>query len=65
MLERIMLQQHGCFSVDREGTDMQAFRQAVQILQDRLDLDDLFFVTQLFSYPDDYVDGKGLDSEVA
>jgi 1-acyl-sn-glycerol-3-phosphate acyltransferase len=36
MLERIMLQQHGCFSVDREGTDMQAFRQAVSILQDSL-----------------------------
>jgi len=34
MVERIMLQQHGCFSVDREGTDMQAFRQAVSILQE-------------------------------
>jgi len=34
MLERIMLQWHGCFSVDREGTDMQAFRQAVSILQE-------------------------------
>ena len=33
MLKRMMLQQHGCFSVDREGTDMRAFRQAVQILQ--------------------------------
>lgn len=36
MLKRIMLQQHGCFSVDREGTDMQAFRQAVSILQESL-----------------------------
>lgn len=34
MLERIMLRQHGCFSVDREGSDMRAFRQAVRILQD-------------------------------
>ena len=25
---------HGCFSVDREGADMRAFRQAVDILQD-------------------------------
>ncbi|NLH15177.1 MAG: 1-acyl-sn-glycerol-3-phosphate acyltransferase, partial [Phycisphaerae bacterium] len=29
------LRQHGCFSVDREGTDMQAFRAAVEILQTR------------------------------
>jgi 1-acyl-sn-glycerol-3-phosphate acyltransferase len=36
MLERIMLRQHGCFSVDREGADMRAFRQAVSILQDSL-----------------------------
>jgi len=34
MVERIMLRQHGVFSVDREGTDMQAFRQAVSILQE-------------------------------
>lgn len=34
ILKRIMLRQHGCFSVDREGTDMRAFRQAVKILQD-------------------------------
>jgi len=34
VMERIMLRQHGVFSVDREGTDMQAFRQAVSIVQD-------------------------------
>ena len=28
-----MLQQHGCFSIDREGTDLKAFRQATEILQ--------------------------------
>jgi 1-acyl-sn-glycerol-3-phosphate acyltransferase len=28
-----MLQHHGCFSVDREGTDMKAFRKATEILQ--------------------------------
>ncbi len=33
-LKRLMLRQHGCFSVDREGSDMRAFRQAVRILQD-------------------------------
>ncbi|MBN2474836.1 MAG: 1-acyl-sn-glycerol-3-phosphate acyltransferase [Pirellulales bacterium] len=32
-LRRRALRQHGCFSVDREGTDMRAFRQAVEILQ--------------------------------
>jgi len=32
-LRRLALRQHGCFSVDREGTDMRAFRQAVEILQ--------------------------------
>jgi hypothetical protein len=32
-LRRLSLQHHGCFSVDREGTDMRAFRQAVEILQ--------------------------------
>jgi len=26
---------HGCFSVDREGTDMRAFRKAVEVLQDK------------------------------
>jgi 1-acyl-sn-glycerol-3-phosphate acyltransferase len=32
-LRRLALRHHGCFSVDREGTDMRAFRQAVEILQ--------------------------------
>jgi 1-acyl-sn-glycerol-3-phosphate acyltransferase len=32
-LRQLSLQHHGCFSVDREGTDMRAFRQAVEILQ--------------------------------
>lgn len=32
-LRRKIFQQHGCFSVDREGTDMQAFRQATDILK--------------------------------
>ena len=30
-----VLQWHGVFSVDREGTDLQAFKQAVRIVQDR------------------------------
>ncbi len=30
-----MLQAHGCFSIDREGTDLKAFRQATDILQKR------------------------------
>jgi 1-acyl-sn-glycerol-3-phosphate acyltransferase len=30
-----ILQWHGVFSVDREGADLQAFKQAVKILQDR------------------------------
>jgi 1-acyl-sn-glycerol-3-phosphate acyltransferase len=30
---RTILRQHGCFSVNREGHDMPAFRQAVRILQ--------------------------------
>lgn len=34
-LKRMVLRQHGCFSVYREGTDLQAFRQAVGILQSR------------------------------
>lgn len=29
----LILRHHGCFSVDREGTDIRAFRQAVDILQ--------------------------------
>jgi hypothetical protein len=32
-LRRLILQHHGCFSVDREGTDLRAFRKAVEILQ--------------------------------
>jgi 1-acyl-sn-glycerol-3-phosphate acyltransferase len=32
-LKSLALRQHGCFSVDREGTDLRAFRQAVEILQ--------------------------------
>ncbi len=32
-LKRLVLQHHGCFSVDREGTDMRAFRKAVELLQ--------------------------------
>lgn len=31
--ERWSLQRHGCFSIDREGTDLQAFKQAMEILQ--------------------------------
>ena len=30
---RIILRQHGCFSVNREGHDLRAFRQAVDVLQ--------------------------------
>lgn len=32
MVERLVLRQHGCFSVDREGTDLRAFRLAVELL---------------------------------
>jgi hypothetical protein len=32
-LKQIALRQHRGFSVDREGTDLQAVRQAVEILQ--------------------------------
>jgi 1-acyl-sn-glycerol-3-phosphate acyltransferase len=32
--ERWSLQRHGCFSIDRESNDMQAFRQSVAILQE-------------------------------
>lgn len=35
-LRRWELRWHGCFSVDREGADMRAFRQAVEILQNEL-----------------------------
>jgi 1-acyl-sn-glycerol-3-phosphate acyltransferase len=31
-IDRFILRQHGVFSVDREGADMKAFRQAVEIL---------------------------------
>jgi len=34
-LRLLILRQHGCFSVDRDGTDIRAFKQAVQILDDR------------------------------
>lgn len=30
---RLILQQHGCFSIDREGTDLKAFRQATDVLE--------------------------------
>ena len=33
--KRMLIRQHGGFSVDREGTDLRAFRQAVEILQSR------------------------------
>jgi hypothetical protein len=33
VIRQIMFRWHGCFSVDREGTDMRAFRQSVEILQ--------------------------------
>ena len=32
-IKRLGLSHHGCFSVDREGTDMRALRQAMEILQ--------------------------------
>ena len=32
---RAFLRGHGCFSVDREGTDRQALQQAVDVLQNR------------------------------
>jgi hypothetical protein len=34
-VRRTVLRWHGCFSVDREGTDLTAFKQAVEILQTR------------------------------
>lgn len=33
--ERLFLRHHGCFSVDREGSDMKAFRYASSILQEK------------------------------
>ena len=35
LVGRRALQWHGVFSVDREGTDLQAFKQAVKIVRDR------------------------------
>jgi len=32
---QLNLRLHGCFSVDREGTDMRAFRQAVDVLKEK------------------------------
>ena len=32
-LRQQLFRRHGCFSVDREGADMRAFRQAVEVLQ--------------------------------
>jgi FAD/FMN-containing dehydrogenase len=34
-IKRMVLQRHGCFSVDRDGADLRAFREAVHILQHR------------------------------
>ena len=33
IFRRTLFRLHGCFSVDREGTDLRAFKQAVEILQ--------------------------------
>lgn len=33
-VDRWMMQRHGCFSIDREGVDRKAFRQAVSILRE-------------------------------
>ncbi len=35
ILRQQVFRRHGCFSVDREGADMRAFRQAVEILQQK------------------------------
>lgn len=35
--ERMIYRQHGCFSINREGNDLQAFRQAVHVLQNTSD----------------------------
>jgi hypothetical protein len=32
--ERFMLQKHGCFSINREANDLQAFKQSVEILRE-------------------------------
>jgi 1-acyl-sn-glycerol-3-phosphate acyltransferase len=34
-VKSLMFRQHGCFSVDREGTDLRAFKEAVDILENR------------------------------
>lgn len=34
-IRSLIFRQHGCFSVDREGTDLRAFKEAVDILQNR------------------------------
>lgn len=34
-LRLLILRQHGCFSVDRDGTDIRAFKQAVEILESK------------------------------
>jgi hypothetical protein len=35
LLKRFVLQRYGCFSVNREGTDLRAFREAVDLLRNR------------------------------
>lgn len=35
--ERMLYRQHGCFSIDREGSDMRAYRQAVTVLAETSD----------------------------
>lgn len=34
-IRSLIFRQHGCFSVDREGTDLRAFKEAVDVLQHR------------------------------
>lgn len=35
--ERMLYRQHGCFSIDREGSDLRAYRQAVTVLAETSD----------------------------
>jgi 1-acyl-sn-glycerol-3-phosphate acyltransferase len=35
LVARRILQRHGCFTVDREGNDVRAFRQAVEVVRDK------------------------------
>lgn len=35
--ERMLYRQHGCFSIDREGSDLRAYRQAVSVLAETSD----------------------------